>query len=261
MQFFINELSLHNQFYTANDFEKAVKEFSELFSCINEQIQAKKLYKEAVLMSRATFLSKPFTAAFEQIKDRDLKAKFQRTIFNRLNPKDWRKEQVHDIDDLYICPICDENDGLVSDTSLAEATERNLLKSTETNCIIINFKSSRFADYPSISVIKNDTETVDLAHFDSKGDFEKWFTTTFVELKDTFLRNENTFIRTKYKQQGATVFQEKATGNYWYIDNLHKDHFEVFDTQLKHLGTADMYGNIGKNTKIKGRTMDLSVKS
>lgn len=47
MQFFINELSLHNQFYTTNDFEKAVKEFSELFSCINEQIQAKKLYKLA----------------------------------------------------------------------------------------------------------------------------------------------------------------------------------------------------------------------
>jgi hypothetical protein len=175
MQFFINELSLHNQFYNANDFEEAVKQFTELFTYINEKIQDKKLYKEEILFSRNTFLSKPFTAAFEQIKSRDLKEKFRRTVFNRSNPKDWRTEQVHNADEIYICPLCTENDGLVSDTSLAEATERYLLNPNSAKYyLIVNFKASRFASFTHIPIIKNDIQNVDLQHFENKNDFEDW---------------------------------------------------------------------------------------
>lgn len=41
--------------------------------------------------------------------------------------------------------------------------------------------------------------------------------------------------------RGAKVFKELSTGNYWYLDTLHKDHIEVFDSfGKKHLGEADL---------------------
>jgi hypothetical protein len=57
-------------------------------------------------------------------------------------------------------------------------------------------------------------------------------------------------------QIGLTnVFQEKATSYFWYIDNFHKDEFEVFDSDKVHLGVANIEGIIQPNSKIKGRTI------
>lgn len=40
--------------------------------------------------------------------------------------------------------------------------------------------------------------------------------------------------------RGAQVYKELATKRLWYLDTLHKDHFEVFDrTGSTHLGVAD----------------------
>lgn len=45
--------------------------------------------------------------------------------------------------------------------------------------------------------------------------------------------------------QGATVYKEKSTGYYWYLDNFHKTHYEVFDkTGKKHIGEANLDGKI-----------------
>ncbi len=41
--------------------------------------------------------------------------------------------------------------------------------------------------------------------------------------------------------QGAKVFRQISTGKYWYLDMLHKDHYEVFDSAgKKHLGEANI---------------------
>lgn len=48
--------------------------------------------------------------------------------------------------------------------------------------------------------------------------------------------------------QGASVYKEIATGYYWYMDNLHRTHYEVFDSLgKKHLGEANLDGVINKN--------------
>lgn len=48
--------------------------------------------------------------------------------------------------------------------------------------------------------------------------------------------------------QGASVYKEKGTGYFWYLDMLHKNHYEVFDkTGHKHLGEADLEGNIDES--------------
>jgi hypothetical protein len=257
MELFINELSLHGQYHVVEDFEKAVKEFTAMFSYINEQVKEKKLYKDSLFVQREVFTNTYFTASFEQLRKKDLKENFRRIIFNQSNPKDWRKEQKHHVDEFYVCSICDENDGLVSDTSLAEAAERELVDEG-TKHILLNFIDSRFSKYldETIEVVKNKNEITCLLHFESRATFENWISHNFTEPTDIFLRDLNRFTRTKYSVQGATVFQEKITDYYWYLDNFHKTEFEVFDSIGKHLFVTDLEGNKISEAK-KGRKISF----
>lgn len=72
----------------------------------------------------------------------------------------------------------------------------------------------------------------------------------YLSTQDIFafsLKDETKFVKCTgiNPVQGATVYKEKATGYYWYLDNLHKTHFEVFDaTGKRHIGEADLEGNI-----------------
>lgn len=54
--------------------------------------------------------------------------------------------------------------------------------------------------------------------------------------------------------QGATVYKEIDTGYYWYMDNFHKTHYEVFDSSgKKHLGEANLNGFIDRNKVDKDK--------
>ena len=49
-------------------------------------------------------------------------------------------------------------------------------------------------------------------------------------------------------------------GHYWHLDNFHtqheKDiHYEVYDSNEKHIGTANLKGNIDYSKKVKGRIL------
>ena len=57
-------------------------------------------------------------------------------------------------------------------------------------------------------------------------------------------------------EQGASVYKEKKTGNYWYRDMLHKTHYEVFDsTGRKHLGEADLNGMLDTSKADKTKVL------
>lgn len=57
--------------------------------------------------------------------------------------------------------------------------------------------------------------------------------------------------------QGASVYKELSTGYYWYIDMLHKNHYEVFDHTGNHLGEADLNGIL--DTTQKDTTKRISL--
>lgn len=59
------------------------------------------------------------------------------------------------------------------------------------------------------------------------------------------------------RKEGTYVAQEKATGYYWYMDMLHKTHYEVFDVQGLHMSEANLEGEFIPNSKHKGRKIDL----
>lgn len=178
MELFINELSLHAQYQSAKDFQQAIIELASLVSFINERVRGNKMYKTDILVHREALLSTPFIASFEQISDKSFKQQFARVLFDRSNPQDWRGSQVHNAEDMFVCTHCTENDGLVSDTSLAEASERLLQDNTKTK-VIINFQTSIFSVLTPdpITVLKNGIDSIDLPHFDSKESFESWFNT------------------------------------------------------------------------------------
>jgi hypothetical protein len=69
------------------------------------------------------------------------------------------------------------------------------------------------------------------------------------------LENECQFMQTKVFRQGQQVYKEIKTNFYWYLDNLHKNHYEVFDDNKNHIGIADMKGVVDTSRKVNGRTL------
>lgn len=58
--------------------------------------------------------------------------------------------------------------------------------------------------------------------------------------------------------QGSSVYKEIATGYYWYKDNFHKTHYEVFDSVGKrHIGEANLDGVINKEKADKRKHLEL----
>jgi hypothetical protein len=68
------------------------------------------------------------------------------------------------------------------------------------------------------------------------------------------------FARTgRFERNGRRrVYRENATNRFFYVDNLHcgaAAHLEVFDTDERHIGTADLRGNIDPAGRIEGRVI------
>lgn len=71
------------------------------------------------------------------------------------------------------------------------------------------------------------------------------------------LKDNPQFNKTSYINQGQTVYREDQTGRYWVLDNLHKSHYEVFDSQGIHIGDADLDGNLDSTKQDKKKKLDL----
>ena len=71
------------------------------------------------------------------------------------------------------------------------------------------------------------------------------------------LENNADFDRTRLTVQGKTVYREKENNRYWYLDNLHKNHYEVFDSTGNHLGEANLEGELDTSKKDKNKTITL----
>jgi predicted ATPase len=54
------------------------------------------------------------------------------------------------------------------------------------------------------------------------------------------------------------VYKEISTNRYWYLDNLHKDHYEVFNAMGEHIGVANLQGEIDTSKREKGRRITVN---
>ncbi len=145
MEIFINEVSLEGQYLNDAEFKEAVIVFKAIFDLINEKIKDKQIYKEdsKFFVNYEAVKGSNFNQSLNQIKDKSLKLAFMNVCFNKLNPKEWRKEQVHSSTDLFDCLMSNEQYKTVNDTSLAEVAERKL-QNTHSKYLLINFINSSF---------------------------------------------------------------------------------------------------------------------
>ncbi|BAQ59617.1 hypothetical protein GM3708_22 [Geminocystis sp. NIES-3708] len=283
IEIFINEVSLKGQYPTQQEFEIALKVLKSIFELINTLKQeniSKKTYYTEVLLNYESIKGKNFQASFNQISDKSLKRAIINIIFNKTNPKDWQTEQVHfDEDNFDYFDGEDYED--VKNTSLAEVTERQLTVGSK--YLLINFKDSQFKilhqninDCCSIQIIKNNDERnkTYLDSTESKTGLENWLEKNYKLSQfqydessssppadyQTILKNSSRFEKIGREYDGRSIYREKETAYYWYIDNLHcgkKAHLEVFYSQgKKHLGESDLEGNIDSTKSDPNKRID-----
>ncbi len=71
------------------------------------------------------------------------------------------------------------------------------------------------------------------------------------------LENNADFQKINKTVQGKNVYKEKKNNRYWYLDNLHKNHYEVFDNTGIHLGEANLEGELDTTKKDKNKTITI----
>lgn len=285
MEIFINEVSLEGQYLNDGEFKEAVISFKAIFDLINQKIKDKQIYKEdsRLYVNYEAVKGSNFHVSLNNIKDKSLKLAFRNVIFNKLNPKEWRQEQVHSSTDSFDCLMINEQYKVVNDTSLAEIAERKLQNSSSTYLLINFIKSSFNLVHPHITncclitIVKNNDEIncLKIDGIDNKSALENWLEHTFNlsclvynELSNDPPRDEQTIVREKERFQktssrydGRAIYYEVATTRYWYVDNLHfgkAAHLEVFNQAGSHVGEADLEGNIDESKRDKNKTISLS---
>lgn len=114
------------------------------------------------------------------------------------------------------------------------------------NVLLVCKDAKHIQDLPKFAHIPYVTDKLELA---------LWLATNHIT---TFsLLDRNRFSKTNLIEQGQSVFQEKGTNYYWYLDNFHKNHYEIFDSTGKHLGEANSQGQLDSSKKDNTKTMTI----
>lgn len=166
---------------------------------------------------------------------------------------DWTKERKHSENTDYLCP--DLNNERINESSAAEAANYKQ-RLPEGEIFLINFPKSRFEKLQdsllNVLVKCNPEKHITLKCFEKESDASIFFKPLQPE-PERLLHDENRFLSTRRYFQGRTIFMEIETGKYWYLDNLHKNHFEVFNAEKCHIGEADLDGKPREGTRDAGK--------
>jgi hypothetical protein len=258
LEIFINEFSLQEQYLTVAEFKEAVIIFNNLIQILQESIQkGSTVYNDRErLVLYSAIKSYNFPKSLNKLQ-KDVQTDFLDIMYNRNKTINWRTEQVHLTEDKFYY-----FDTIVTDTTLAEVAERKL-QNKNSIYLVINFQNSSFnhphADIQAcclISVVKNSTIPIEIDGLDNQEGLSHWISLKFPSYgnnsytprdNQTILDDKERFRKTSNIFQGRNIYVERETCTYWYIDNLHigkASHFEVFDKRGKHIGEANLNGDI-----------------
>lgn len=129
--------------------------------------------------------------------------------------------------------------------------------------ILFNISNALNSNRPFIAMFKDAVHLTSLpdsfAHIPYISDLEElelWLATH--QIKEFSLFDKQRFRRTSGVQQGKAVFLEIENGYYWYMDNFHKNEYEVFDSDRNFIATASLMGELDYNIpkSKRGRTIN-----
>jgi len=269
MEIYINEYSFHEQFYDRTEFECAFRVFFSILNTTKDIQNEYRFYNNNDLLHvYKAFNEELLISSINRLRDKSFSQAIIDVLYNRLNPEDWRNEQKHSSEDVFVC-----NDELITETSMAELAERSL-QDLNILATLINFPKSKFATQLQLCVIKNDTHTCDLNCVETKEQMQNWLNDT-LNLQDiqydrtstepprdqqTILRDIVRFEKITLLQAGRRVYKETESQFYWYVDNFHfgqAAHLEVFDSRGLHFGEANIEGIIDSTKKDLDKRIDL----
>lgn len=195
-------------------------------------------------VTTATYLQKPANMLRQTL------GKTAREIKN--NP--YRQQDCH-----YFTWKIDESFVTNANHIVSEIAER-IYQFPDNVCLLIIFANTLstrrafltvFKDAPHIHGLPD--KFVHIPFVTDQDELEIWLATH--HQPDFSLLNKNRFQRTSMVSQGKPIFRELTTGCFWYLDNLHKNEYEVFNSQYQHIGVANLEGEIDYSKKVAGRTI------
>jgi hypothetical protein len=205
------------------------------------------LQKIAVLFDNE-YLQKPAT---------QLKISLQRAT-------DWRTSTVQQPECSYVLWFLEQFEvKAVNNGTLAEMAERMLSQTTE-KYLLLNIHQSIRINRQFLPVFKDCLHIaclpVHIEFISDEKEFQLWWDVyqKTEGISHFSLLERQRFTKTRLVEQGKTVYKEVSTNRYWYLDNLHKDHYEVFNAQGEHIGVASLQGNIDSSKKEKGRRISVN---
>lgn len=245
MDILLNELSLSGQYPSREFFvEQIVPSLIEVLDEIQELYKATTIYKKKDFwLSRVTntdtihdILVGDLSRQFPSLK------KIKRLLISPLFAEPyWEDTRRHSENYSY---TYEGND--ICNHSVAEACERDK--------VIVSFRNSELFREKTLSILKNSNEQIDIDNLFNAGHYSNVLHQRGI-IYSFSLKDGTRFQKDRRIVQGQNVYREIDTGRYWYLDNFHKNHYEVFDKNNQHIGVADMQGNFNPAKKVKGRNL------
>lgn len=244
MDILLNELSLSGQHASREIFVDKI-----LPSLIEVLDEIQNLFKATIYKNQEFYSSKVTrTDTIHHILVGDLSRqypslrKIKRQFFSPLFAEPyWEGTRKHSENYSY---TYEGND--ICNHSVAEACERDK--------VIISFIGTELFREETLSVLKNGNEQIGIDNLFNAGHYSNVLHQRGIVYSFS-LKDGSRFKKDGRVVQGQNVYKEIGTGYYWYLDNLHKTHYEVFDRNGQHIGTANTDGVIDPSKKVNGRTL------
>ncbi len=244
MDILLNELSLSGQYASREIFVEQI-----LPSLIDVLDEIQNLSKATIYKSQQFYSSKVTkTDTIHDILVGNLSKqypslrKIKRQFFSPLFAEPyWEDTRKHSENHSYTYEGRD-----VRNHSVAEACERDK--------VIVSFRDSELFREETLSILKNGNGQIDIDNLVNAGHYSNVLHQRGITYSFS-LKDGSRFQKDGRIVQGQNVYREISTGYYWYLDNLHKNHYEVFDGKKQHIGTANMDGQIDSTKKVNGRTL------
>lgn len=252
MEILINELSLTKHFLSVNHF---IKNALVPFIAVLKEIDSSK----DVILKKQDFWNIKITNSANLhnilIQNSDETTHFKSILSNLIDEPYWDSFAKQKQSNNY-----EYNEKNICNSSLAESCERDK--------IVVSFLHDDFIQ-TSLHVKINEHQKVVIDNLFEKEHYtEVAFLRKQISESDylkrkiewgqiSLLEDSSRFRKTNRIIQGKPIYEEISTKHYWYLDNLHKDHHEVFDNTGNHIGEADMRGRINYTKKDINKTIKL----
>ncbi len=244
MEILLNELSLSGQHASREIFVEEIlptlievlyeiQELSEAVIYKNEEFYLSKVTREDTIHD---ILVGKLSRQYPSL--RKIKRQFLSPLF--AEPY-WESTRKHSKNYSY---TYEGND--ICNHSVAEACERDK--------VIISFRDTKLFREETLSILRNGNEQIGIDNLFNAGHYSKVLCRRGI-IHSFSLKDFKLFKKDGRVVQGQSVYVQIATGYYWYLDNLHKDHYEVFDSKGRHIGIASMDGVINQRKRVNGRTL------